>query len=334
MGPSKVEYHYEYSSGFTLGENSQSGLGFSDETDKTPAFTELPSCMMDEEGEEEEEDELEQLHRGLGFSDKLENAVSAVLSSTSVQEREESSDDSLSQEIEEDDDEEDSMDEGEHENVDEDEDGLELVHESPVKTPSRQKNSAFVSIGGVKLYTEDISDEDNDDYEEDSSDEGSSSESSESDDSEGSSNFDSDIDDDVMEDYLDGIGGSSQILKSKWLASQDLNGHMIGNDDSSSDEYGKTLKKLSGVALQEASREYGMRKQQSKKNPPAKSQKAKTPEVAWSSAMDDLMLFKDPRRRPAKKKHVAQISQSWPSKGRKNKNYGRFPGISLSIIMI
>lgn len=315
MGPSEVEYRYDYNSDFVLGESSHSGLGFPDEPDKTPGVTELSSGMTD--------DEEEQLHRGLGFSNHSEGAATGVLSSTIVQEGEERSNDFSVNEIEADNDDEGSMDE------DIDEDGSGLLHEFPVKTPSSKENSAFVSIGGVRVYTQDISDDEEEEEEEaDSSDEGSSSESSESDDSEDSSDFDSDIDEDVMEDYLDGIGGSSEILKSKWLASQDLDGQVeVGDsdDDSSSDAYGETLKKLSGVALQEASREYGRQKKQSKKKSPSKF-KSKVGEVAWSSALDDLMLVKDPRRVSAKKKHIARFPQSWPSEGRKSNKYRRFPG--------
>ncbi|XP_021745446.1 uncharacterized protein LOC110711382 [Chenopodium quinoa] len=321
MVPSEVVYRYEYNSDFVLGESSHSGLGFADEQDETPCVTELSSGMMDEDEEEEEE---EQLHTGLGFSNILQNSASGELSQTIVLKGRERSNGFSTNEVEEDGNDDGSMDQDKYE------DGSGFLHDFSDKTPASKKNSAFVSIGGVKLYTQDITDDDEEEEEEDeedSSDEGSSSGSSDSD-SEGSSDFDSDIDDAIMDDYLDGIGGSSQILKSKWLASQNLDNHVLGDDtddDSSNDAYGETLKKLSGVALQEASREYGRQKQRSKKKPPVKS-KSKGTDVDWSSAMDDLMLVKDPRRQSAKKKHVAQFPQSWPSEGRKSKRFGRFPG--------
>ncbi|XP_010687767.2 uncharacterized protein LOC104901840 [Beta vulgaris subsp. vulgaris] len=320
--PSKVEYCYEYNSDFVLGESSHCGLGFYDEPETTPGATELSSGIVDEEEEEEP------LHRGLGFSGQPGSAATGLLLSETVdKEGEEPSNDYSSHLIEEDGDDDFFMDEDE----DEDEDVSASLHEDSGKTPSK-KNSAFVSIGGVRLYTQDISDDDEEEEEEeeneedDSFDEGSSSGTSESEDSEDSSDFDSDIDDDIMEDYLDGIGGSSQILKSKWLQSQNLDGQQLGDDNSSSDEYGSTLKKLGSVAIQEASREYGKQKQLSKKKTPAKSSKSKAAEVACSSALDDLMFVKDPRRLSAKKKHVAQFPQSWPSDSRKYKKYGRFPG--------
>uniref|UniRef100_A0A803N6U7 G-patch domain-containing protein n=1 Tax=Chenopodium quinoa TaxID=63459 RepID=A0A803N6U7_CHEQI len=229
---------------------------------------------------------------GLGFSNILQNSASGELSQTIVLKGRERSNGFSTNEVEEDGNDDGSMDQDKYE------DGSGFLHDFSDKTPASKKNSAFVSIGGVKF------------------------------DSEGSSDFDSDIDDAIMDDYLDGIGGSSQILKSKWLASQNLDNHVLGDDtddDSSNDAYGETLKKLSGVALQEASREYGRQKQRSKKKPPVKS-KSKGTDVDWSSAMDDLMLVKDPRRQSAKKKHVAQFPQSWPSEGRKSKRFGRFPG--------
>lgn len=312
MEASEVAYNYEYSSDFVLGESSHNGLGFSEEPNATPGVTELSSGVIDEE---------EELHRGLGFSDKpVAVASGMVLSSTIVQERQEPSCGSSSHESEGD--------------VDErfmDEDDSEVVRDID-QTSSPKKNSAFVSIGGIRLYTQDISDNESDEEdigseeEEESSDEGSTSETSESGDSEDSSDFDSDIDEDVMEDYLQGIGGSSQILDSKWLALRDIGSHQEGDDsdDDSSDRYGETLEKLSGFALQEASKKYGMQKQKPKKKPSVESQKSKAT-IDWSP-VDDMMLVKDPRCLSAKKKHVARLPQSWPSEARKSKRFARFPG--------
>ncbi|KAK9697933.1 hypothetical protein RND81_08G070700 [Saponaria officinalis] len=315
VGTSEVKYNYEYSSGFVLGESSHTGLGFADEKDVDPGASELSSGVMDED---------ESFHRGLGFTEQVEAPAGGVVlsSSTIIQDEDEPCDDFSAHEIEEADAEEGSM----------DEDVPGLLQEVPDKTPTTKKNSAFLSIGGMKLYTEDISDDESDggeeDDEQDYSDDGSSSESSQSDDSEDSSDDDSDIDEDIMNDYLDGIGGKSQILKSKWLALQNIDGQQIGDDsddDSSSDQFGDTLEKLSGFALQEASRGYGAPKQQPKKKPPSKSSKSKGPSVDWSS-VDDMTLIKDPRWFSSKNKHAARFPQSWPSQGRKSKNYGRYPG--------
>lgn len=309
MEASEVAYNYEYSSDFVLGESSHNGLGFSEEPHATPGVTELSSGVIDEE---------EELHRGLGFSDKPVDVASGILlSSTIVRDGQVPSCGSSSHESEGD--------------VDErfvDEDDSEVVRDRD-QTSSPEKNSAFVSIGGIRLYTQDISDNESDEEdigseeEEESSDEGSTSETSESDDS---SDFDSDIDEDVMEDYLEGIGGSSQILDSKWLALQDIGCHqeVDDSDDDSSDRYGETLEKLSGFALQEASRKYGMQKPKPKKKPSADSHKSKA--TIDCSPLDDIMLVKDPRRLSAKKQHVARFPQSWPSEARKSKRFARFPG--------
>jgi len=118
---------------------------------------------------------------------------------------------------------------------------------------SDKRNSGFLSIGGLKLYPhQDISDDEN----EDSSDEESST-LFENNDSECTSNNDSDIDEDVVENYLEGVGGSDNILDAKWLLKPYLN--KSDGDSSSSSCYDETLKMLGGFALQEASREYGMK---------------------------------------------------------------------------
>ncbi|KAH9617239.1 hypothetical protein KSS87_012520 [Heliosperma pusillum] len=315
----EVKYSYEYSSEFVLGGSSHTGLGFSDDKDVNPDVSELSSGIMEED---------EQFHPGLGFTKQVKaSAGGVVFSSTFIQDIEEPGYDSAN-DIQQEDAENGSM----------DEDVPDLLQEVPKKTPRARKNSSFVSFGGMKLYTQDISDDESDDGEEENAeddsddnddDEESSSESSESDDSDDSSDFDSDIDQDIMDDYLDGIGGESQILKSKWLALQNLDGQQIcddSDDDSSSDRYGDTLQKLSGVALEEASRGYGSQKQQLKKKPSSKSSKSKGPSVDWSASLDDLMVMKDPRWFSSKNKHAARFPQSWPSKGRKNKNFGRYPG--------
>ncbi|KAK7347168.1 hypothetical protein VNO80_21695 [Phaseolus coccineus] len=99
---------------------------------------------------------------------------------------------------------------------------------------SAKRNSGFLSIGGFKLYTQDISDDENEEYNEDSSDEESSM-LSENNDSECTSHSDSDIDEDVAEDYLEGVGGSHNILDAKWLPKPDMN---KSDDDNSSSNIG------------------------------------------------------------------------------------------------
>lgn len=271
-----VAFSYDYSSGFALGDSSHR-------------------------------------HRGLGFSDELEESQSGV--ETSLMQTEEKEDlffNSFSSEQD--------MDAEERNN---DEIGVVTAEESPAVILSPKKNSGFLSIGGMKLYTEDVSDEESDeDDDEGSIHEGSSESSelgsSESDDSEDTSGSDSDVDEEVVEDYLEGIGGWKNILNAKWLVEQELNGS--DDDTSSSSGYDNTVKKLGGIALQEASRDYGMKKAHSgqKYNRAARD--------SWSSAIDDFMLIKDPRTVSAKKKHVARYPQSWPLGAQKSKSSRIFPG--------
>ncbi|GMY35710.1 tuftelin-interacting protein 11 [Fagus crenata] len=189
-----------------------------------------------------------------------------------------------------------------------------------------EKNSGFLSIGGMKLYTHDISDEESDEDDRESLDEeildttepGEAVGSSESDSSEDSSDSDSDIDDEIAEDYLEGIGGRENVLDAKWLMEQVLD--ESGGDSSSSNSIDETIEKMGGIALQDASREYGVKKPKSRKRHP------KSSTDNWSLAMDDLMLVKDPRTVSAKKKPVARFPRSWPMEAQKSKNSRNFPG--------
>ncbi|XP_027329388.1 uncharacterized protein LOC113845900 isoform X2 [Abrus precatorius] len=182
---------------------------------------------------------------------------------------------------------------------------------------SAERNSGFLSIGGLKLYTQDISDnESEEDNDEESADEDSyaSSEpeellgSSGSNDCQDTSDSDSDIDEEVAEDYMEGVGGSDNIIDAKWLLKPVLD--ESDDDSSSSSCYDEALKKLGGFALQEASREYGMKKAQPWKKRSVDS---------GTLALDDLMLEKDPRTVSARKKHVPRFPHSWPLHTQKSK---------------
>ncbi|KDP38622.1 hypothetical protein JCGZ_03975 [Jatropha curcas] len=253
-------------------------------------------------------------HRGLGFFDECETTPGAVGTSSKQMEEEgqegECFDSSLSEK---------EMDAEEPVNY---EIGKEMAEEGPIEAP--KKNSGFLSIGGMKLYTQDISDGESDgelqdDENSESSELGEPSELSESDVSEDESDSGSDIDEEVAEDYLEGIGGSDNILDSKFLVEDYLDD---SNEDSSSsgDCFDEALEKLSGIALQDASMEYGMKKSQSRKKHTVGARDAQP------SALDDLMLVKDPRTLSARKKHIARLPQSWPSSAQKSKNSRSFPG--------
>jgi len=183
---------------------------------------------------------------------------------------------------------------------------------------SAKRNSGFLSIGGFKLYTQDISDDENEEYNEDSSDEESST-LSENNDSECTSDSDSDIDEDVAEDYLEGVGGSDNILDAKWLLKPDLN--KSDDDSSSSSCYDETLKKLGGFALQEASRKYGMKKDKPKKKHYVNS---------GPLDLENLMIEKDPRTLSSRKKHVPRFPHSWPSHAQKSKASKKMHGTTIT----
>ncbi|KAG2272621.1 hypothetical protein Bca52824_067176 [Brassica carinata] len=194
-----------------------------------------------------------------------------------------------------------------------------------VKVKPSKRNSGFISIGGMKLYTEDISDDDEESGGEEEGSVGSSEESelSESESSEDMFGSDTEIDDAVAKDYLEGIGGSENMLDAQWLAEESLDQlDLSGGDTSGSDssaEKKKTGKKLTGFALQKASMEYG------KKNLTRSHYSGH-----GKATMDDLMFVKDPRSlsgKKNKKKQVAKfLPQSWPSGAQKSKHSRTFPG--------
>ncbi|CAN8259903.1 unnamed protein product [Cochlearia groenlandica] len=204
-----------------------------------------------------------------------------------------------------------------------------------VKTSKR--NSGYISIGGMKLYTEDISGEESGGEEEvndedgsgdegstGSSEQGEETESSESDCSEDMFGIDCDIDDEVAKDYLEGIGGSEIMLDAHWLAEESLGKLYLSSDDSDSSDYSDRKKgKLSGVALQKASMEYGKKKL-------TRSRSSGHGKATHPFTVDDLMFVKDPRSlsgKRNKKKQVAKfLPQSWPSGAQKSKNSRHFPG--------
>ncbi|XP_054821885.1 uncharacterized protein LOC129320449 [Prosopis cineraria] len=182
-----------------------------------------------------------------------------------------------------------------------------MTEGSPSKMPF-VRNSGFLSIGGLKLYTEDISDDESD---EDSNAESQDEEcpkyydseeldkSTNSSSSEDTSDSDSDIDDEVAEDYLEGVGGSDHIIDAKWLLEPGLD---VSDDGSSSSScYDEALEKLGGMALQQASVEYGMKK----------SHPWKKCSADYRSQGSSTISFG--------KKHVARFPHSWPSQGQKSK---------------
>ncbi|KAK6273192.1 hypothetical protein POUND7_010275 [Theobroma cacao] len=279
--PHHVKYTYEYDSDCVLGDSSHRGLGFGDESEANPSGIESSTKQIEQQ-------------EGACFD--LSSSEKELVA-----------------------------DHGNNSKVDAE--VTEELFADASSSKKNSKNSGFLSIGGMKLYTQDMSDgETDEDYDGESLDDESSETTDQgerdgvsgSDASEILSDDDSDIDEEVAEDYIEGIGGGDSVLDTKWLVGQALD--ESNDDSSSSSSISETLEKLGGIALQDASREYGMQKYQSRKK------YSGVANDVLSSALDDLMLVKDPRTVSVKKKHVARFPQSWPLQEQKSKNSRRFPG--------
>jgi G patch domain-containing protein 2 len=239
------------------------------------------------------------------------------------------------------------------EDLDEEEEGA-----TAFKTPKPQKgkrNAGFLSIGGIRIYTEDISspesegmcssddESESDDYEEGSNDEEGDSQSdgessgSESDEelSIGDSSL---VDEEVMADYMEGIGGSEELLCSKWLAGMKLADAEDDEMDTDEDEDGFVKKgkdKLEGYELMTASEQYGMKRPNSADRRKGKGKVCERDfAVTRVMGLEDMFMVKDVRmanrsRKGAKTGSLSsQLSRSWPNGGRKGKKYhNSTPGI-------
>ncbi|OVA08692.1 G-patch domain [Macleaya cordata] len=303
-GAAEFTYDYYYCSTSELGESSSShrkGLGFSEEPLEETAPTPRPrgtSSVNEEDG---------------GGSSGFNSSSATTSKENCVTEMKKSSHEEHD----------DAEREGENEE-------FLILNDSPPK-----KNSGFLSIGGMKLYMEDISDEENDEcmdgdsLDEESLDSSDSDESSGSDGSEESMyDSDLDVDDDVIEDYLEGIGGSCEVVDAKRLRKLSLD---VSDEEypssSSSDERSE---KLGDLALQNELKEYGMIGM--KKPRPRKrrgflgSHRDVAAMDAGSLVVDDLLFVKDPRTAWGKKKHISQLPRSWPCEAQKSKNFRNVPG--------
>ncbi|XP_030544488.2 uncharacterized protein LOC115750983 [Rhodamnia argentea] len=283
-GPSSMDQanvSYEYHSDFVLGDSSHRGLGYDNENNAAPSGIEASSGKMENQ---------EELESGMSSPEQEEDYCESFDTGTA-------------------------------------EKRAQLLS----KKRSAKKNSGFISIGGIKLYTEDISDEedgeddvvecsDEEDSESESAEQDGATDSSESDDSEDMSDSGSDVDDDIAQDYLEGIGGSDALFDSKYLLKQ-VPCSSDDSDDSSSSDLDETLEKLGGIALQDASTEYGMqRKRQSN------HQGHRTVRDNQSSAVDDFILVKDVRTLSAKKNRGTRVPQSRSLESQKSTRSRRFPG--------
>ncbi|TKW09690.1 hypothetical protein SEVIR_6G119600v4 [Setaria viridis] len=244
------------------------------------------------------------------------------------------------------------------------------------KTPKRKpqqkanRNPGFLSIGGVRIYTEDISspesegmsgsDEDSEsesgDGERFENDDGESDEEG-SEDEEGGSEIDgeslgsdsdedlsigdsSSVDDEVVADYMEGIGGSEELLSSKWIAGMNLGdtdpAEQMDTDDDDDDEDGflkKGKEKLEGYALMTASEQYGMKRPNSAERRKGKGMVCDRDVPSMRvMGLEDMFMVKDVRMANRSRKgsktgsSSSQLSRSWPNEGRKSKKYHSVPG--------
>ncbi|KAG8087062.1 hypothetical protein GUJ93_ZPchr0010g7758 [Zizania palustris] len=239
----------------------------------------------------------------------------------------------------------------------------------PKGRPKGRLNEGFLSIGGVRIYTEDISspesegmgdsdEESESDYEKrDANDDGDSGDSeeeasdvdegsSESDEESGGSNSEDDlsighssVDDEIVADYMEGIGGSEELLSTKWVAGMNL----VASDeedqmDTNEDGFlkkGKGNEQLKGYALMNASEQYGMKRLNSADRLKGKGTGVRALDTDLAKmrlmGLDDVMMLKDVRMANRSRKGVkaastsSQLSRSW-SNGRKSKKYQSVPG--------
>ncbi|XP_039165242.1 clumping factor A-like [Eucalyptus grandis] len=272
---------YEYHSDFVLGDSSHTGLGYCNEYNAAPTGIKASSGKM--ENREESQSGMSSPEQEVDYRESFDSGAA--------------------------------------------EKGAQLLS----KDTSTKENSGFVSIGGLEIYTEYISDEedgeddvaaygDEEDSESESAEQDRATDSFESDDSENMSDSGSDVDDEIAQDYLEGIGGSDSLLDAKNLLQQ-VSSSSDDADDSSSSDLDETMKKLGGIALQDASTEYGMqRKRQSK------HQGLGNVRDNWSSAVDDFILVKDVRTPSAKKNRGTRVPQSQSLGSQKSTRSRRFPG--------
>ncbi|XP_071699171.1 uncharacterized protein, partial [Rutidosis leptorrhynchoides] len=276
---------------------------------------------------EVDDDDDDTSHIGLGFREEPEEFPSVLEATPVIEAKEYSHFDSS------------SAHEMETDMIDDDDDDDAVSDVDASSSPVT--NSGFLSIGGMKLYTQDISCDDNDDDDDDDNDDedddgrndieeslnsSETEDSSDSSESDGAYNSDSDINEEIAKDYFEGIGGSYKSANVDKLI-----GHQVldSSDDDEEDDinggrFNKMLKGVGGIALQDASREYGLKKPPKNKSR-TKYKKSGGETDDWS-AIDDLMLVKNSRSLYGKKKHAGKVPQSWPSKAEKSTNFRRFSG--------
>ncbi|KAM3400533.1 hypothetical protein ACQJBY_005410 [Aegilops geniculata] len=260
---------------------------------------------------------------------------------------------------------------GFHDRIEEEMDAeVEELEEVSYVTPRQAKgkgrqNGGYISIGGVRIYSEDTSspesegmgdsdeesdsdyevrdrnadvDSDEEDSDDDKGDPESDEEGSGSDSEEGLSIGDSSVDDEIVADYMEGIGGSEELLSSRWLNGMKLVDSDDDEMDTDDDEDGflkKGKEKLEGYALMRASEQYGMKMPSSSERRKGKSTNGRDCDRGLASiqvmGLEDVMMVKDARManrssKGSKASSSSQLSRSWPDAARKSKKYQRVPG--------
>lgn len=328
-----TEYAYDHTAGFTLDESSHRGLRINNEAKETSACSGFSSEMEKKEGSSKASTPIEGLeqntegsdyvygyirdftldegcHRGLGFHDETKDTLASFDVACKLENKSGFIESSPS-----------SEDEVTAEDSAHSDTSTKAEDDFMGTTSSPERNPGFLCIAGHKIYTRDISDSESDKVEfldEESSD------YSETEDSSDPSDSGSDIDDVIAEDYFQGIGGREDFVNIDQLAG--MVPTVLDEDSDSSDSFDKTVEKLGGIALQEASKEYGMMKLQPARKTHRGAHKVTPQTYDMLSATDDFMLMKDPRNVYGRKKHTKGTPQSWPVESRKSQKGRKIPG--------
>jgi G patch domain-containing protein 2 len=149
----------------------------------------------------------------------------------------------------------------------------------------------------------------------------------------------SSVDNEVVADYMEGIGGSDELLSSKWITGMNLGDadtvEQIYTDDDDNDRFVKKGKeKLEGYALMTASEQYGMKRPNSVEKRKGKGMvcNGDLPSMQVMGLEENNVWMPNRSRKGSKTgSSSSQLSRSWPNEGRKSKKHQSRPGIRFSI---
>ncbi|KAF3783996.1 G patch domain-containing protein 2 [Nymphaea thermarum] len=222
-----------------------------------------------------------------------------------------------------------------------DDDGVDLKKKKGLKP----KNSAFLSIGGVRLFTEDVSDDEEEcSLSDEDQDLVGSLSGDDVDDSsnESSGDFDyvsgSDVDDDVAEDYLNGIGGSTEFINlqelgaecssSSTVSSSSSDGEESFNEGLDADTPSHSMLKKKEIRQQKLEKKGLSSKARKNIQMNHVTLRSVAESGTFDCGLDSILSLKDSRMRVKKnkKKLSPDFSLSWPMDARKDKKYKNVPG--------